>query len=103
MVPTHRNFADAQPGALRQIKQLDIKGETIDASGFDNRATNVKPERFETALRIPKWRTSRDTDKKIEDPASLFASPGLVLTDQASVDRARTKGDVDFTIRNRLD
>jgi hypothetical protein len=100
MVPADRNFPDAQSGALRQIKQLHIKSETLDASGFDNRATNIEAERLETALRVPKWEIRGDTDNKIEDSASLFAPPGLALTDQAPVDRARAKGDVDLTICN---
>jgi hypothetical protein len=88
VVPADRNFAGAQSGAVRQIKQLDIEGKTVDASGFDNRPTNVEAERFETALRIPKWQAGGDTHNKVEDASSLFASPGLMLTDQAAVEGA---------------
>src|SRR5947207_7128450 len=54
MIPAHRNFADAQPGTLRQIKQLDVKSEAIDASGLENGTADVDTKRFETTLRIPK-------------------------------------------------
>src|SRR4030095_13076932 len=55
MVPAHWNFPDPQSGAVCQIKQLDIKSETVDVSGFDNWAANIEAECLETALRVPKW------------------------------------------------
>ena len=34
IIPAHGNFADAQSGTLREIKQLDVEGKAIDPSGF---------------------------------------------------------------------
>src|SRR6266496_191067 len=82
------------------MEQLDIEGETVGASGFDNRATNVETECFETTLRVPKWQTGGDTNKKIEDAASLLAPPRLTNPNQAPVQRARPKCDVDLTVGN---
>ncbi len=103
MVPAHGNFADAQSGALREIKQLDIEGEAVDVSGFENRATNIEAERFETTLRVPKRQAGGKPHKKVENAATLFAPPGLVPTDQAAIDRARTKRNIDIAICNGLD
>jgi len=88
---------------MREVKQLDIKGEAVDASGFENGAADVDPKRFKTTLRVPKRQASDESDKKIEDATSLFTSPWLVLTDQAAIQRARTNGNVDFTVGNWLD
>ena len=103
MIPVYGNFVDAQSCALRKIKQLDVKREAIQASGFQNRAAGVDPKCFKTTLRVPKRQASDDSDKKIEDAASLFTPPRLVLTDQAAIQCARTNGNVDFTVGNWLD
>src|SRR6266550_1382241 len=103
MVPAHGNFADAQSGALREIKQLHIEGEAVDASGFENRPTNIEAERFETTLRIPKRQAGGKPHKKVENAATLFAPRGLVPTDQAAIDRARTKRNIDIAFCYGLD
>ena len=59
MIPAHRNFAQAQAGALREIKQLNIESKAIDPSGFENRAANIETKRFKSALRVPKRQTGR--------------------------------------------
>jgi hypothetical protein len=81
VVPSDRNFADAQSGALREIKQLDVEGESIDARGFQDRAANVEAKRLETALRVPKRQASRDAHEQVENATRVLAPPGLMLPD----------------------
>jgi hypothetical protein len=57
MVPANWDFADAQAGPLREEKQFDIKSETVDASGFDNRPTHIEAECFEPTLRVRERQT----------------------------------------------
>mgnify|MGYP003693739373 CR=1 FL=1 len=89
MIPAHRNFADMQSGAMREIKQLNVKGETIDASGFENWAADVHPKCFETTLRVPKRKTGGEAHEQIENTAGLFSPPRLMMADQAAVDATR--------------
>jgi hypothetical protein len=95
MVPAHRDFAEPQPGAVREKKQFDIEGESIDASGFQNWAARVHTERLETTLRVPKRKIGGKTNKQIKNAASLLAPPGLMLANQPSIQTARAKRDVD--------
>jgi hypothetical protein len=56
VVPADRNFPNAQSGAMREKKQLHIEGETVNPRRLQNRATNVKAKRLESALGVPKWK-----------------------------------------------
>src|SRR5439155_9248916 len=103
VVPAHRNFAQAQTGTLREIKQLNIESKAIDPRGFENRAANIETKRFKSALRIPKRQTGRDAHKQVENPAALLTAPRLMMTDQAAIERARAKGDVELSGGDRLD
>jgi hypothetical protein len=76
MIPAHGNFTDAQSGALREIKQLDVKGEVIEASCFENWAADIDGKCFETTLRVPKRQASGKSDKKIENPTSCSRRQG---------------------------
>src|SRR5260370_1775030 len=88
---------------MRENKQLDIEGESIDASGFQNWAARVHTERLETTLRVPKRKIGGEANKQIKNAASLLAPPGLMLANQPSIQTARAKRDVDLAISNRLD
>src|SRR5437660_10095451 len=103
MIPAHRNFAQAQAGALREIKQLNVESKAIDPRGFENRAANIETKRFKSALRVPKRQTGRDAHKQVENAAALLTAPRLVMTDQAAIERARAKGDVELSGCDRLD
>ena len=85
MIPTHRNFADAQSRALREMKQLDVEGKAIDPSGFQNWTADIETERFETTLRIPKRETDGKANEQIKNAAGLLAPPGLMLTNQSPI------------------
>src|SRR5687767_14153704 len=37
VVPANRHFAEPQPGAIREIKQLDVEPESIDSRRFNQR------------------------------------------------------------------
>ena len=84
---------------------MEIRGLPFTSlrSGFENRATNIEAECFETTLRVPKRQAGGKPHKKVENAASLFTQPGLVLTDQAAIDRARTKRNIDIAICYGLD
>src|SRR4051812_8376383 len=88
VVPTHRNFTDAQSGMLREVKQLDIESETIEAGGLQNRAAYVEAKSLEPALRIPKWQPSRDADEQVERATSLLTSPRLMDANQPAIQGA---------------
>ena len=81
VVPADRNFSNAQSGAVRKEKQLNIEGETIEPRRLQNRPANVEPERLEPALRVPKWQTGCDPHKEIESTSCLFPPPRLVNPD----------------------
>src|SRR5256885_13168216 len=57
---------------------------TLFRSGFENGAADIEAKCFETTLRVPKPQAGGESHKKIEDAASLFTPPGLVLTDRKS-------------------
>src|SRR5260370_17799029 len=88
---------------MREKKQLDIEGESIDASSFQNWAARVHTERLETTLRVPKREACGQASEQIKDTASLLAPPWLMLTDQSPIQDARAKRDVELAVSNRLD
>src|SRR5205814_9293529 len=90
-------------GAIRHEKQLDVEGESNGVRLFENRPTNIQPERFETALGVPKRHSSRQPDDQIENAAGLLAPPGLMNTDQFAIERARTKSNINLTVGDRSD
>ena len=103
VVPLHRNLADAQSGALREKKQLDIEGESIDASGFQNWAARVHTKRFETTLRVPNRQASGDAHEHVETAASLLTSPRLTNANQRPVKCARAECNINIAICDRFD
>src|SRR5437773_1691380 len=103
MNPAHRNYADAQPCTLLKIKQLDVEGEAIDASGFENGTADVDTKCFETTLRIPKRQVGGEAHQQIKNTTRLFTPPRLMLADQATVQRTRAKRNVDLAVGNRFD
>src|SRR4029077_4078997 len=64
--------------------------------------TRFHPKRFEAALRVPKRQTSRDAYQQIKNAPTLFASPRLPVSDEFAIKRARTKGNIHFTARDRF-
>jgi hypothetical protein len=88
MIPVHRNLAQAQSGALREIKELDIESKPLDSRGFQNWPANIEAKGFETALRVPKRKTRRNPDEQIENASSLLPPPRLMLTNQVAIESA---------------
>jgi hypothetical protein len=82
---------------MSNIEQLDIETESVDCRSFNNRPTGAHAEGFESTLRIPEGQAGRQTDSEIEDAAALFATPGLVNTNQARVNCSRSKCQVALT------
>ena len=82
MVPANRNLADMQTGAMRQIKQLDIKREAVDPRRFKNRPTRIEAKGFKSALRVPKSKASGESHKQIKNPTGLLAPPRLMDADR---------------------
>src|SRR6266699_1781975 len=103
VVPPHRNLPDAQSSALREKKQLDVEGETIDASDLQDRAANIETKRFETTLRVPKRQASGDAHEHVENAASLLASPRLTNANQRPVKCARAECNINVAIYDRFD
>jgi hypothetical protein len=48
--PDDAHFYDAEPGALRQKQQLDIKGEAVDRQAREQRHRRFAAEQLEPAL-----------------------------------------------------
>jgi len=103
MIPTNWDFTQAQSLTLREIKKFHIKGEALQLSRFQDRPADIETKRLETALRVPKRKASGEAHDQIKDPARLFPSPRLAISNQASVESARAEGNVYFVIRDRLD
>jgi hypothetical protein len=103
MIPAHRNLAQAQSGALREIKELDIERKPLDLRGFQNWPANIKTKSFEAALCVPKWKSGCDAREQIEKPTGGFSTPWLMFTNQATIQSARSKGKIDIVISNRPD
>jgi len=103
MIPTHRNLAQAQSGALREIKELDIESKPLDSRGFQNWPTNIETKSFESALCVPKRKSGCDAREQIENPTGGFATPWLMFANQAAIQRARSKGKIDIVICDRPD
>ncbi len=78
VIPANRNLADTQTGAMRQIKQLDIKREAVDPCRFKNRSAPVEAKGFKAASCIPKRQRPCDSHKQIENATSLLAPPRLM-------------------------
>jgi hypothetical protein len=81
VIPADGNFSNAQSGAVRKKKQLDVKRETIQARRLQNWPTNVESKRLEPTLGVPKWKGGCNANKKIENTATLFSPPGLMNSD----------------------
>src|ERR1043166_168340 len=89
IIPARGNFTQTQSGAMRKKKQFNIESETFDASGFQNRAADIEPKCFETALGIPKWQAGPESYNQIKNAARLLPTPGLMDADQiAEIGRA---------------
>src|SRR6266496_5720493 len=102
VVPADRNFPNAQSGAMREKKQLNIKSETVNPRRLQNWPTNVESKCLEPALGVPKWKAGCNANKKIENTATLFSPPGLMYAHQAAIERTRSQSNVDFAVCNRL-
>src|SRR5204863_3430609 len=103
VIPPRRNLPNTQASAVRQEKQFDIKRETIDPCFLQNRSANIEAKGLEPALRVPKRQASGHAHKKIENAARLFSPPRLMNSDQASIQRTRSKCDIDLAICDRFD
>src|ERR1700675_937323 len=103
MIPAHWNLAEPQSCPVGEKKKFDIEREPDGVRFFQNWPAGIQPERFETALRIPERHSSCQAHDQIENATGLFASPRLPDADQLAIERARTKGKIDISIRNRLD
>src|SRR6267378_2027965 len=81
MIPAHWNFPEPQSRSLREQKQLHVKAKADDFRSFDNWPARFHAKRFEAALCIPKWQTSREAHQQIKNAHTLFASPRLPVSD----------------------
>src|SRR5712692_9794167 len=88
---------------MRQVNQLDVKTKAIDSSRFDQGPADAHAKSFESALRVPKRQARRQTNDQVEYAAALFTAPGLMHSDQAPIERARSEGEIAFTVKNRID
>ena len=102
MIPVDRNFPHSEFRAPGQIKELDVETKPCGLSSFKNRPAGIETKRLEAALGIPKRKTRSNADDKIENPATLFPPPGLVMANQPPVQRARTKCNIHLTGRDRF-
>ena len=103
VIPADGDLAKAQTSAVSEKEKLNIERESLNACSFQNRATNIETERLKPALCVPNRHSSRTSYEQVENAASLFASPGLMNADQFAVERTRTKGKIDISVRDRLD
>src|SRR6266850_1154844 len=90
MSPAHGNLHCVQSVMARQVQQLRIKSEALDALLLENDATLFTAECFEAALRIDEGQPQNDANDLVENNARKFAERGLVHGDQAAVHGART-------------
>src|SRR5437667_10541070 len=88
---------------MRTEKKFDIEGETGGVRFFENRAKNIEPKGFESALVVPKRHPGREPHDQVENATRLFAAPRLTDADQFPVERARTKRKIDISLCDRLD
>jgi len=98
MVPTHWNFANPQTGPMREIKQLDVEREAFDPRRFKNRSARLEAKCFKSALRIPKWQPGGEPHQQVKNAAGLLSPPRLTNSDQAAIQSARAKCDIQFAI-----
>jgi hypothetical protein len=103
VVPADRNFPNAQPGAMREKKQLNIECKTIHMRRLQNWPANIELKRFEPTLGIPKWQAGCNAHKKIKNTTALFSPPGLMDSNQTAIQSARTKSNINFAVCNRFD
>src|SRR5262249_4578910 len=103
MVPAHWNFANPQTCPTREIKQLNVEGETFDPRRFKNRSAYFEAKCFKSALCVRKRQSGREPHQQIKNAAGLLSSPGLVNPDQAPIQSARAKCDVYFAICDGFD
>src|SRR5436853_2260886 len=103
MVPPHRNFAESQSSPVTEKEKFDIKREPDGVRVFQDWPANIQSERFESALGVPERHPGCEPHDQIEDSTGLLASPRLPDSDQVSIERARAKGKIDISIRDRLD
>src|SRR5207253_6349465 len=89
VVPTHRDFAQAQAREMGQVDQLHVETEPIDLSGFNQWTANAHAECFKSALCIPERQPGSQPHNQIENSSSLFATPWLMHAYQAAIERSR--------------
>src|SRR6476661_2784530 len=90
MPPAHGNLPCVQSVVARQVQQLGIKSEALDALLFENDAAPFAAEGLETALGIDKRQPQHDSHDLIEKDARKLTESRLVHGDQGAVHGART-------------
>src|SRR6266550_1545532 len=103
VVPTHWNFANPQTGPIREIKQLHVEREAFDPRRFKNRSARLEAKRSKSALRVPKRQSGGEPHQQIKNAAGLLSPPRLTNSDQAAIQSARAKRDIQFTLCNGFD
>src|SRR5882757_11119004 len=103
VVPTHWNFANPQTGPMREIKQLDVEREAFDPRRFKNWSARLEAKRFKSALRVPKRQSGSEPHQQIKNAAGLLSPPRLTNSDQAAIQSARAKCDIQFAICDGFD
>ena len=94
VVPTHWNFANPQTGPMREIQQLHVEREAFDPRRFKNRSACLQAKRFKSALCVPKRQPGGEPHQQIKNTAGLLSPPRLTNSDQAAIQSARAKSDI---------
>src|SRR6266576_7031756 len=88
---------------MHAIKQLHVEGEAFDLRRFKNWSARFKTKRLESALRVPKRQPGGEPHQQIKNTAGLLSPPRLTNSDQAAIQSARAKCDIQFAICDGFD
>src|SRR5438094_12216 len=69
VLPAQRYHTNGEPETTGQVQDLDVEAEAIDALATEHGPRRVRPEGFETALRILDARHRQRLDHPIEHAA----------------------------------
>src|ERR1700682_6262086 len=90
MSPAHGDLHRVQSVMARQVQQLRIKTEPLNALLFENDFAPFSAKCLEAALRIDEWQPQDNANDFVENNPRKFAERRLVHANQAAVHRART-------------
>jgi len=96
MIPSNGYLLESQSGSISDVEKFYVKPKTVNRGPFNDRSTTFHPKSFEAALGVPEGKPRRQAYDKIKNPATLFASPGLMHANESSVEGPGAERDITF-------